>query len=91
MTCAFASVDSAADCLPQRWVDFIQSTEGLTEEGGRICSFFPALLPGLGHIFSGPQTEIYIINFPGSLAFRLELNYTVSFPGSPQLTGIMVL
>lgn len=45
--------------------------------------FIPAPLLKLGHSFSGSGTETYTISYPGSQAFRLELNCTTSFPGSP--------
>ena len=46
-------------------------------------------------MFSCPQSSVYIISSPGSQVFRLRLNYTNSFPGSPacrlQIVGLFNL
>ena len=62
---------------------FIECMNGT--RGGRRRNLLPspASLLKLAHLFSCFQTEIYIISSSGSQAFRLTLNYTTGFSGSP--------
>ena len=83
-------------------VGIIQSIEGGCEQNKRQrkgeFTPFSCLTVELGHLissFPSTQIEVHTTDSPGSQVFRLRLNYTTDFPGSPacrwQTVGLLSL
>lgn len=84
---------SKEDCHPPVLVVIIQFIEGgfrieqKAEGEWNYSCVLPHCWTATSHlIFSFPQTGVYTIGSPGSQVFRLRLNYTNVFPGSPACT-----